>query len=53
MLLVGRPEGMSPRRRFVANIKVDLREVWTGLIWLRIGDWWNAHVNTVMDLRAA
>jgi hypothetical protein len=30
-----------PRRRWVGNIKMDLREideiVWTGSIWLRIG----------------
>jgi hypothetical protein len=30
-----------PRRRWVGNIKMDLREigwvVWIGLIWLRIG----------------
>jgi hypothetical protein len=34
-----RPLG-RPRRRWVDNIKVDLREdgmVWIGLIWLRIG----------------
>jgi hypothetical protein len=42
--LVGKPEGKSllrrPRRRWVDNIKIDLRwdrMVWTGLIWLRIG----------------
>jgi hypothetical protein len=47
MILVGKPEGKRPlgrpRRRWVDNIKIDLREigwdgvVWTGLIWLRIG----------------
>jgi hypothetical protein len=35
-----RPLG-SPRRRWVDNIKIDLREedamVWTASIWLRIG----------------
>jgi hypothetical protein len=46
-ILVGKPEGKRPlerpRRRWVANIKMDLREtgwdwiVWIGLIWLRIG----------------
>jgi hypothetical protein len=46
-ILVGKPEGRRPlgrtRRRWVDNIKMDLREigwdgvVWTGLIWLRIG----------------
>jgi hypothetical protein len=47
-LLVGKPEGKRPlgrpRRRWVDNIKIDLRETaqgWCGLdrsgIWLRIG----------------
>jgi hypothetical protein len=46
-VLVGKPEGRRPlrrpRRRWVDNIKMDLREigwggvVWTGSIWLRIG----------------
>jgi hypothetical protein len=44
-ILVGRPEVRKslgrPRRRWEANIKMDLQEVewgaWTGLIWLRIG----------------
>jgi hypothetical protein len=43
-ILVGKPEGKRPlgrpRRRWVANIKKDLREdaiEWIGLIWLRIG----------------
>jgi hypothetical protein len=39
-----KPEGMKQprrsRRRWVNNIKIDLREigwvVWTGLLWLRI-----------------
>jgi hypothetical protein len=41
---VGRPEGKRPlgrqRRRWVANIKMDLRHdgmVWIELIWLKIG----------------
>jgi hypothetical protein len=44
---VGKPEGKRPlgrpRRRWVDNIKMDLREIgwdgveWFGLIWLRIG----------------
>jgi hypothetical protein len=43
---MGKPEGKiqlgRPRRRWVANIEIDLRElglcdmVWIGLIWLRI-----------------
>jgi hypothetical protein len=44
-ILVGKPEGKRPlgrpRRRWVDNIKMDLRViglgVWTGLIWLGIG----------------
>jgi hypothetical protein len=42
-ILVGKPDGkrptVRPRRRWVGNIKMDLRMgvVWTGLIWLRIG----------------
>jgi hypothetical protein len=38
-ILVGKPEGNRPlgrpRRRWVDNIKMDLREI--GCIWLRIG----------------
>jgi hypothetical protein len=38
-ILVGKPEGKRPlgrpRRRWMDNIKMDLREI--GLIWLRIG----------------
>jgi hypothetical protein len=44
-ILVGKPEGSRPlgrpRRRWVDNIKIDLREIgWYGIdwiIWLRIG----------------
>jgi hypothetical protein len=47
-VLVQTPEGtrplVRPRRRWEANIKIDLQGVgwggggtWTGLIWLRIG----------------
>jgi hypothetical protein len=45
-ILVGKPEGKRPlgrpRRRWMDNIKMDLREirwgmVWTGSNWLRIG----------------
>jgi hypothetical protein len=39
--VVGKPEVKRPlerpRRRWVSNIKMELREVWIGLIWLRIG----------------
>jgi hypothetical protein len=45
-----RPLG-RPRRRWVNNIKMDLREinamVWIGLIW----DQWKAPVNAVMNLQ--
>jgi len=46
-VLVGRPEGKEPlerrRRRWEDNITMDLQEevmkgIWTGLVWLRIGD---------------
>ena len=45
-VLLGKPEVKiplgRPRRRWEANIKIDLQKVglegaWTGLIWLRIG----------------
>jgi hypothetical protein len=45
-LLAGKPEGKrplgTPRRMWVDNIKMELGEVgwgdvWTGLVWLRIG----------------
>jgi hypothetical protein len=45
-LLVGKPEGKRPlerpRRRWVDNIRMDLEEVWDGVMWtglvcLRIG----------------
>jgi hypothetical protein len=46
-ILVGMPEGKrplgKPRRRWMNNIKMDLREIgwdgmgWIGSIWLRIG----------------
>jgi hypothetical protein len=34
----GEPEGITRKRRWEDNIKMDIREmVWTGCIWLRIG----------------
>jgi hypothetical protein len=44
-ILLGKPQGKGPlgrsRRRWEDNIRMGLREiggeVWTGLIWLRIG----------------
>jgi hypothetical protein len=59
MILVGKPEGKRivarRRRRWVYNIKMDLREVgWDGMDWINLaqdGDQWKAPVNTVMKLR--
>jgi hypothetical protein len=57
--LVGKPEGKRPlgrpRRRWVDNIKMDLREVgWDGMGWIDLAqdrDQWRALVNTIMNLR--
>jgi hypothetical protein len=59
LILVGKPEGKRPlvraRRRWVDNIKIDLREIgWDGMDWIDLAqdrDQWRAHVNTVMNLR--
>jgi hypothetical protein len=59
MILVLNPEGKRPlgrpRRRWVDNIKMDLREItWDGGDWINLAqdrDQWRAAVNTVMDLR--
>jgi hypothetical protein len=58
-ILVGKPEEKSPlgrqRRRWVDNIKMDLRETgWDGMNWIELAqdrDQWRALVNTVMNLR--
>jgi hypothetical protein len=58
-VLVGEPDGKRPqgrpRRRWVANIKMDLRETgWCGMGWIHLAqdrDQWRALVNTVMNLR--
>jgi hypothetical protein len=63
---VGKPEGKRPlgrpRRRWVDNIKMDLREwgwdgmVWDGMDWILLAqdrDQWRALVNTVMNLGLA
>jgi hypothetical protein len=58
-ILVGKPEGKRPlerpRRRWVDNIKIDLREVgWDGMDWIDLAqdrDRWRTHVNAVMNLR--
>jgi hypothetical protein len=47
--------GSSGRRRWVDNIKMDLREIgWNGRDWIDLAqdrDRWRALVNTVMNLR--
>jgi hypothetical protein len=58
-ILVGKPEGKRPlgrqRRRWVDNIKMDLREIgWDGEDWIDMAqdrDKWRALVNTVLNLR--
>jgi hypothetical protein len=58
-ILVGKPEGKGPlgkpRRRWVDNIKIDLREIgWDGMDWIDVAQdraQWRALVNTVMNLR--
>jgi hypothetical protein len=58
-ILVGKPEGKRPlgrpRRRWVDNIKMDLREIgWEGMGWIDLAqdkDQWGALVNTVMNFR--
>jgi hypothetical protein len=58
-ILVGKPEGERPlgrpRRRWVDNIKIDLREIgWDGMDWIDLAqdsDGWRALMNTVMNLR--
>jgi hypothetical protein len=60
-ILVGNPEGKRPlgrpRRRWVDNIKIDLREIgWDGMDWIELAqdrDQWRALVNTVMNLRGS
>jgi hypothetical protein len=58
-ILVGKPEGKTPlgrpRRRWVDNIKMDLREIgWYGVDWMDMAqdrDQWRALVSTVLNLR--
>jgi hypothetical protein len=58
-ILMGKPEGKTPlgrpRRRWMNNIKIDLREIgWDGMDWIDLAqdrDQWRALVNTVMNLR--
>jgi hypothetical protein len=56
---VEKPEGKRPlgrpRRRWMDNIKMDLREIgWDGVKWIDVDQYRaqrRAHVNTVMNLR--
>jgi hypothetical protein len=56
---VGNPEGKRPlgrpRRRWVDNIKMDLREIrWDGMDWIDLAqdkDQWRALVKAVVNLR--
>jgi hypothetical protein len=58
-ILVGKPQGKRPpgrpRRRWVDNIKIDLRGVRRyGIDWIDLAqyrDQWRAIVNTAMNLR--
>jgi hypothetical protein len=58
-ILVANPEGKRPmgrpRRRWVDDIKMDLREIgWDGMDWYDLAqdkDQWRALVNTVMNFR--
>jgi hypothetical protein len=58
-ILVEKPEGKRPlgrpRRRWVDNIEMDLREIgWDGVDWIDLTqdrDQWRDLVNTVMNLR--
>jgi hypothetical protein len=57
-ILVGKLEGKRPlgklRRRWVDNIKMDLREIrWVGMDWIDLAqnrDQWRAFMNTVLNL---
>jgi hypothetical protein len=59
MTLVEKPEGKRPlgrpRRRWVDNIKIDLREIgWNGVDWIHTAqerERWRALVNTVLNFR--
>jgi hypothetical protein len=58
-ILVGKPEGKTPlerpRRRWLDNIKMDLRVIgWDGMDWIELAqdrDQWKALVNAAMNLR--
>jgi hypothetical protein len=56
-ILAGKPEGKKPlrrpKRRWVVNIKMELREIeWGGMDWFDLAedrDQWRVLVNTVMN----
>jgi hypothetical protein len=58
-ILMGKAEGKRslgiPRRRWVDNIEINLREIgWDGMDWIELAqdkNKWRALVNTVMNLR--
>jgi hypothetical protein len=58
-ILVGKPEGRRPlgrpRRRWVNNIKIYLREIgWGAMDWIDLAhdrDQWRALENTLMNFR--
>jgi hypothetical protein len=54
--LKGKDHSRRPRHRSDDNIKLDLREiVFGGVDWIHLAknrSWWQALVNTVMNLRA-
>jgi hypothetical protein len=58
-ILVGNPKGKrplgGPRRRWVDNVEMDLREIgWDGMDWIDVADYrdqWMGLVNAVMNLR--
>jgi hypothetical protein len=58
-ILMGKPDGKRPlgwpRRRWVDNIKKNIREIgWDGMDWIDLAEdreQWRALVNTVMNLR--
>jgi hypothetical protein len=58
-MLVGKPEGKRPlgrpKRRWVNNIRMDLREIgWDVMDWIELAqdrEQWRALVNTVMNFR--
>jgi hypothetical protein len=55
MMLVGMSEENRPKRRWVDNIKMNLREIrWDGIDWIDVcqdRDQWRTLVNTLMNLR--